>query len=78
MPDFRIEVFHRFEAADTVVLLGRASGSRCRRTVATRPPLIGKALPERPTHLLTFREVFRDPGIGHRLGTIPHHKADTT
>ena len=27
VPDFRIEVFHRFEAADTVVLLGRASGT---------------------------------------------------
>ena len=27
VPDFRIEVFHRFEAADTVVLLGRANGT---------------------------------------------------
>ena len=27
VPDFRIEVFHRFAAVDTVVLLGRASGT---------------------------------------------------
>lgn len=27
VPDFRIEVFHRFEAAETVVLLGQASGT---------------------------------------------------
>ena len=27
VPDFRIEVFHRFTAGDTVVLLGRASGT---------------------------------------------------
>ncbi|MFH1278963.1 MAG: nuclear transport factor 2 family protein [Candidatus Eisenbacteria bacterium] len=27
VPDLRIEVFQRFEAADTVVLLGRASGT---------------------------------------------------
>jgi len=27
VPDFRIEVYHRSETADTVVLLGRASGT---------------------------------------------------